>query len=166
MSNLYSYDLTTLVGTTVVLLILGVALLVCAAGYIVTSIANARVLKYFNHSRPWAAWIPVYSLVCLTECMTEEDGNIDAFFVKIPKKYFILWPVAVVAANLFLPYFGAYLGTLVATFFAAVVYKDLLSQESGQEEIALGIISAIFQIVWIVMAFVRFKGQRPIDVVE
>ena len=166
MFDVYSYDPTALIGPTMVLLIWGAALLACIVGYVITSIANTRVLKYFNHSRPWGAWVPVYSLVCLTECMTEEDGKIDAFFSKIPKKYFIYWPVAVVAANIMIPYFGTYLGTFVVTFFGAVVYKDLLSQESGQEEIALGIISALFSIVWIIIAFIRFKGQHPIDVVE
>ena len=133
---------------------------VVALSYIATSLANVKVLKYFNHSRPWAGWIPIYAQVCLTECMTEEEGKIDAFTIKFPKKYFVFWPVAVVAVNALVPYLGAMVAPLAATFFAVVVYKDLLSQESGKEEIALGIVCGLIPIVWIIFAFIKFKGQR------
>ena len=146
--------------TMIYLFIFGFAILLVALSYVATSLANVRVLKYFNHSRPWAGWVPIYAQVCLTECMTEEEGKIDAFSLKFPKKYFIFWPVAVIAVNTLVPYLGVMVAPLAATFFAAVVYKDLLSQESGKEEIALGIVCGLIPIVWIVLAFVKFKGQR------
>ena len=148
------------------LLFVGIIFIIFVLSYVATSLANVKVLKYFNHARTWAGWISIYGQICLTECMTEEDGKIDAFFMKIPKKYFIFWPIAVMAVNALVPYLGAMVAPLAATFFAVVVYKDLLSQESGKEEIGLGIVCGILPIVWVVMAFIKFKGQYHPTIIE
>ncbi len=159
MSNLFLENFGEIFSSLMALFIVFFVFAIFVVEYIVASIANVKVLKYFNHSRPWAGWVPVYSLVCLTECMAEEDGKIDAFFGKVPKKYFVFWPVAVVVANMMIPYFGTILGTFVATALGVVTYKDLLSQQSGKEEIALGIVCALFPIAWIIVALIRFKGS-------
>ena len=166
MYDVYSSAFESFLGLGAMFLIFLFVFLVSAVCYVISSIANARVLKYFHHPRPWGGWVPIYCLVCLSECMKEEDGKVDAFLGKMGKKYFVFWPVAIVAANAFIPYFGTYLGAFLLAFFSAAVYKDLLSQEAGRDDIALGIISGIFPIVWIIVAFIRFKGQRPIDIVE
>lgn len=148
------------------LLGVGIVFILFVLSYVATSLANVKVLKYFNHVRAWAGWIPIYAQICLTECMTEEEGKIDAFMFKFPKKFFVYWPVAVVTVNALVPYLGAMVAPLAATFFAVVVYKDLLSQESGKEEIGLGIVCGILPIVWIVFAFIKFKGQYQPTVIE
>ena len=134
------------------------ALLICAAIYVVGALATKRVLDYFGHPRSWGAWIPIYNMICLTECIdADADGNIDVLSLKVPKKWAIYWPLisllsAVIAVL-------APVIALAVVFCNFIVYKALLEQESGTDELALSIVSALIGIVWWVLCFIIFKGK-------
>lgn len=135
--------------------------------YVITSLANTRVLKYFNHKNTWGAWIPVYNQICLAECMSEDmDGNVTIFGKAVPKKYFRLWPLIPFVCGFISGNIAYYLSLVVSLIGSVIVYKNLLSRESKREETGLAILSSLFGIVWVVLGFSRFKGHVENDVID
>lgn len=140
-------------------IIIVVALAIIVAAYIVQSLAIKKALTFYGYDKTWAAWIPVYQTMCLVDCIdADADGMITIFGKLFKRDYFKWYPVASVLIG-FLGFPGI-ITTVINMVLNFVLYKHLYEQKSGKDETGLAVASAFIPLIWIIMCFTRFKGER------
>lgn len=99
-----SYDaqlIANFVGTLVIVFIVYVIwlLIKCFASY--------RAFKLCNHKNPWAAFVPFYNKVVLSECTGQLEANV---FKRVPIEVFRFWIIAHYVMYLlsFIPFIGLF----------------------------------------------------------